>query len=136
MKTFDKVIIASKAALIITLFVAVVLGIGYANAQMFNPLNPYVNPYAAQDAQIRMMERQNAYDRSMRQADRQRQIYDFQNEGPPVAGLGSIAGSLYKQQMLQEQRRQSQSLFNMEMQNTKPNACGLDPTYRYARPGC
>ena len=41
MKTFDKVIVASKAALAITLFVAVVLGIGYANAQMFYP---YVQP--------------------------------------------------------------------------------------------
>ena len=43
---------------------------------------------------------------------------------------------LYGQQMLQEQRNQSRSLYNMELQNTKPNACGLDPTYRYARPGC
>ena len=129
MKTFDKVIVASKAALAITLFVAVVLGIGYANAQFLDPLNMY-------NQQLQMMEQRNAYDRAMRQADRQRQIYDYRNEGPPVAGLGSIADSLYKQQMLQEQRNQSQSLYNMEMQNTKPNACGLDPTYRYARAGC
>ena len=128
MKTFDKVIATSKAVLGLTLFVTVALIVGYANAQLFDPLNPYVNPY---DEQIRMMERQNDYSRVQRQEDRQRQRYDYRNQ-PSV----DMTQGLYGQQMLQEQRNQSRSLYNMELQNTKPNACGLDPTYRYARPGC
>ena len=129
MKTFDKMIVTSKIALGLTLFVTAALIAGYANAQMFDPLNPYVNPY---DEQIRMMERQNAHDRSIRQADRQRQQLRDSFNAPVM----DMQRGFYEQQMLQEQRNQSQSLYNMEMQNTKPNACGLDPTYRYARPGC
>ena len=71
MKTFDKVIIASKAALIITLFVAVVLGIGYANAQMFNPLQPVRQPVrCARCTSIRMHgATERLWTSSMRQAE-------------------------------------------------------------------
>ena len=81
MKTFDKVIATSKAVLGLTLFVTVALIVGYANAQLFDPLNPYVNPY---DEQIRMMERQNDYSRVQRQEDRQRQRYDYRTSPPSI----------------------------------------------------
>ena len=125
MKTFDKVIATSKAVLGLTLLVTVVLMIGYANAQQI-----YTSPTWDRQDQSMGQDRAN-------QAMEQRSQPGW-GTPPELRNLPSVdmTQGLYEQQMLQEQRSQSRSLYNLELQNTKPNACGLDPTYRYARPGC
>ena len=125
MKTFDKVIATSKAVLGLTLLVTVVLMIGYANAQTI-----YSSP--TWDRQDQTMGQQRA-NQAMEQRSQPGWGTPQELRNQPSVDM---MGGFYEQQMLQEQRSQSRSLYNMELQNTKPNACGLDPTYRYARPGC
>ena len=126
MKTFDKVILASKAALAFTLFVTVVLAIGYASGQQIytSPTWDRQNQSMGQDRANQAMERRSQGWRT------------WEGQGLMNQPSVDMTEGFYRQQMLQEQRNQSRSLYNMELQNTKPNACGLDPTYRYARPGC
>lgn len=120
------------STLIAVTLVLVALTTGYGYAQQDGPWNNwgadrYMQPFPRQD-----LSANSPVNQQLMQQHQQR----FQYQPEPSSNWNGIQDDLYRQQMLDEQRSQSNSLYNMEMQNTKPNACGLLPSYRYARPGC